>query len=366
MIFDELSLLPSDLLRDLLVWVIAFFAVLTIGQVVVLITTKIVVEIREKRMERLKAQYLSDLNRMLSDGIAVGRPKKRIEFESLTDGAMTLLVEAAPADRQRIRKEMRRLGVPEFYANALSRTRSWMGRYRIIERLGFLNLSEMRAIYATIMASDREHHLVAAKAVWALSRICREADLPAIMGILSRPDFMSAKFDEYVWSNIIEAFSERGEVDLLLDRLTERLEEGGLSLFPAKDLVQALGSTALAKGGELILRFSKHFGDSPDMAIACVRALQRTGGEKLDQMVIAGLGHDDWRVRTVAAKNVENCSNLVIAHLELALGDQNYHVRMNAALSLSRKGEAGLSVLRIHATSSDRFIRDVSNYVLAA
>jgi HEAT repeat protein len=365
MLFYELSFLPSDLLRDGLVVAIGFFTAMTFVQVGVLVTSKLVVEVRERQFGRLKAQFL-DLLKGDARGAGQRPPRGRIEYDAFTDGCIELLAGAGPQESERIRGMARSCGVPAFYTAKFERKRSWMRRYQVIERLGFLNLPEVRGLYRTVMVSEKEHRLVAAKAVWALSRICREDDLAPLLQVLISPDFMSAKFNEYVWVNIIDSFRLRGEIPLLLRQLEQVVLSGEGSFYLAKDIVQALGSAGLAEGAGFISRCADElFSGSAEMRIACIRALQRTGGKMLEPMVVAGLTDQDWRIRAVAAKEVAKCSDRVIEALEKALGDSNYHVRMNAALSLAERGEAGRAVLRRHSQSPDRFTRDVTNYVLA-
>jgi HEAT repeat protein len=82
-------------------------------------------------------------------------------------------------------------------------------------------------------------------------------------------------------------------------------------------------------------------------------------------MIAEGLRDSDWRVRAVAAKEAHICPEEIIEPLEKALYDPNYHVRINAAQALKQMGERGLTVLTRNTTSSDRFVRDVTHYVLA-
>lgn len=358
---------PSGVLHDILVLGIKFFAVITTIQIVVMIVHKLVLELRNRRRMLLKTDYLSQMYRSFrQEDVSIRRPRTMIEHEALADVCIYLMSRSLPEQVARIQQTVRRFGIPRLFVVRFARSRSWITRYRTIEKLGFLRLPELGATYRTVLESKKESRQVHSKVVWALSLICREDDLPIILESISAPDFMSAKFNEYIFCNIIGAFRGRGEAEALLDRFARIMEDEGVPLLLKRDFIQACGESCFGAAEGLILRCAERFGGSPEMRIACVRAIQGTGGEMLEEMVIAGLKDTDWRVRAVAAKDVEKCSDAIMAFLDLALGDPNYYVRLNAALSLACRGETGLALLRAKSQSSDRFIRDISQYVLAA
>ena len=56
----------------------------------------------------------------------------------------------------------------------------------------------------------------------------------------------------------------------------------------------------------------------------------------------------------------------VLPTLKTLLHDPIYHIRLNAALALSKLGDRGLETLRGEKTSPDKFAADVARYALDA
>ena len=94
-------------------------------------------------------------------------------------------------------------------------------------------------------------------------------------------------------------------------------------------------------------------------------ALEKLGDSDIYAIIESALLDEDWRVRAVAAKNAEVCSDEIVGALEPALKDKNYFVRINAAQALSKLGEKGAAVLRRLTTSDDNFARDMAHYMLS-
>jgi len=359
------SFLLPELLRELLIFAIKVLVVFCVVQICVMVVHKILLERRERRMALLKSRYLSDIYLVLSQQrTELARPENADGFSALTDVCIYMSANASPREIDMIRQIVRDCGVADLYSAQFSKSRFWITRYRLIEKLGFLKLPELAPLFRSIIVSDQEDRQVIGKATWALSLICREQDLPFIMDRVSLPDFMSAKFNEHLFVNIIASFIANGEKERLLALFAELLAWDRVPLLVKRDFIEACGNAGLAEAQPLILSTAKQVEGSPEMRIACLRSLQKIGGDALDCVILAGLRDPDWRVRAVAAKSVEKCSDAVIEQLELALGDQNYHVRLNAALSLSRKGAAGQAALDRQTQSRDRFVREVSRYVM--
>lgn len=354
-----------DLLRELLIFAIKVLTVICVVQVLVMVVHKILLERKERRLALLKSRYLSSMYLVLAQRqVDMAKPKDADEFAALTDVCIYLMANASPADLELIRKTVRDCGVAGFYSEQFPRARFWITKYKLIEKLGFVKLPELAPLFRSIIASENEDRQVIGKATWALSLICSERDLQQILARVSLPDFMSAKFNQHLFVNIIASFTLKGEKERLLEIFRELLAGEKMPLLVKRDFIEACGNAGLMEAQPLIISCAKQFGASPEMRIACLRSLQKLGGDMLDAVVLAGLRDADWRVRAVAAKSVEKCSEVVIPPLEEALGDQNYYVRLNAALSLSQKGAAGHAALDRQTQSSDRFVREVSRYVM--
>lgn len=355
----------SDLMRAVLVTSIELVLALSLIQAVALVVHKVWVERRERKTALLKSRYLSGMYRILAgEQVELPHPGTKEEFAALADVCIYLMPNATPAEVCAIRATVRSCGVVDYFRTQLPRARYWITKYRLIERLGFLKLPELAPVYRAMVDSEHEDRHVVSKATWALSLICGETDLAHILSCVSRPDFMSAKFNEHLFVNIIESFRDAGASARLLELFQALVEGDELPLLVKRDFIEACGGAGFAEAEPLVVACARRFESLPEMRIACLRSLQKIGGASLDGFVVAGLRDQDWRVRAVAAKAVENCSDLVIEPLDQALGDANYHVRLNAAVSLAHKGAAGRAALDRQRASRDRFVREVSRYVM--
>lgn len=357
----------SDMIRAVLVASVEVFLALSLIQVVALLIHKVLVERRERETALLKSRYLSSMYRILAgEQVELPKPASKEEFAALADVCIYLMPHATPAEVSAIRETVRSCGVADYFRIQLPRAHYWIAKYRLLEKLGFLKLPELAPVYRAIVDSEHEDRHVVGKATWALSLICSETDLAHILSCVSRPDFMSAKFNEHLFVNIIESFRAAGASARLLELFQLLIEGDELPLLVKRDFIEACGGAGFTEAEPLVVSCARRFESLPEMRIACLRSLQKIGGGSLDSFVLAGLRDQDWRVRAVAAKTVENCSELVIEPLEQALGDVNYHVRLNAALSLAHKGAAGRAALDRQRASRDRFVREVSRYVIGA
>lgn len=357
--------LLSDYLRTLLRAAIELIMAVCAIQLAVMIVHKLVLERRERRMALLKSRYLSCMYRSFAAGSPeVPNPRDAAEFSALADVCIYLMADASPAEAAVIMTTVRDCGLPGYYCGQLSKARSWIRRYALVEKLGFLRLPGLNSLFRSMVESEKEGHHVVGKACWALSLICTEDDLPSMLARMSQPNFMSAKFNEHLFVNVIASFRGRGEKERLLQLFEEVVAADTMPLLVKRDFIEACGNAGLVEAEPSISSCVRRHAESPEMRIASLRALQQLGGERLDGAVLAALGDEDWRVRAVAAKSVERCSDAVVPALEQALGDAQYHVRVNAALSLSKKGEAGRAALKRQGESPDRFVREVSRYVI--
>jgi len=83
------------------------------------------------------------------------------------------------------------------------------------------------------------------------------------------------------------------------------------------------------------------------------------------EKIIKGLSHNDWRVRAVTAKAISGeVDDEIVSTLRQKLYDRVYFVRLNSARALSRLGKIGISILEDERDSRDRFVRDVTRYLL--
>lgn len=330
---------------------------------VVLIVQKLRIERRERTLGILQGRYSTAISKRLLDAdLKIDKPASAIEFEAMGNALVDLGVTIAGPMTAQLRTIARETGMDGYYLD-MAASDSWTKRFQAIEKLGFLRFSELEPFYNDLLAREKDLH-VRTKTIWALSLIASRETLPRLNRFLGDPLFASGKFNEYVYTNVIGAFRERGEEDEFVVWLGTLRDDETVPALLKKDIIEACGATHLSAATGIILDFHRLFRDDGAMKIACIRALENLGATEAGNVIAAGLKDPDWRVRAVAAKNADVCIGEIVGALEEVLHDKSYQVRINAAQSLSRLGEGGLSALRRGTMSDDRFVRDVSNYMI--
>ncbi len=351
-------------LKYFLFGVVGVIIAVTLLLFVILIIHKLHVEHRELLLRKLKDRYTVTVSvRMLESSARIDKPEHPPEYEALGDVLIDMMVNVTGAMTDQLRAIAREYGIVGHYRERLG-SRSWVRRYRAVEKLGFLKLPELKPIYRSLLDRENDPHVVT-KAIWALSLIAHGEDLPLINRFLTDSCFASSKYRSYIYTNVIRALRERGEEGIFLEFLAGWMGEEAVSVILKKDIIEACGAEGLYAAKETIIAYFKRFHDVPEMRISCIRALEKICAGDAHPLIAEGLRDSDWRVRAVAAKDAHICPEEIIEPLEQALYDRNYHVRINAAQALKQMGERGLAVLTRNIRSDDRFVRDVAYYVLA-
>lgn len=351
-------------LKRFLISVIILASLLVVVLFLTLILHKLYVEFRTKRLKRLRDGYVKAISlRLVEPGCEIKQPEKKMEYEALGDVLIDMVASISGGIERTVKDIARELAIDDFYKKNAVRGR-WVNRLIAVEKLGFLKLPEMKGFFRALIVRTNDPEILA-RAVLALSFIAdEEDDLTAVNTILNDPLFRSSKFNEFVYTNIIKSFGEKGIAERFVAALERLMESVGLSIMLKRDIVEACGSEMFYAAKDVILRTYAHFRDVPEMKITCIRALGRLGGDDVCRLIGDSLQDDDWRVRAVSARNAHLCSDEVIGLLRDSLRDENYFVRINSALSLSKLGEKGLAALEDAIHSSDRFTGDVSRYIL--
>lgn len=330
---------------------------------VALIVHKAYVERREERFSQLKAAYVAVLrNNLRGNKIVIAKPKKKIEFEAIADALIELRAGANQNDVKKINKYASELWVVEFFRQMVG-SRSWIKRYVAVETLGLLRLPETRGVFHHVIDNEKDAD-VTAKAVLGLSYIANKTDLSAISKVLSRQRFMSAKFSEHIYTNVIESFLERGKGAAFLTYLESARTNAYISLALKKAIVEACGTARFYASKDVIKSYLTFYDHLADMKIACLRAIGELGGDCDLNTLRVCFKDSDWRIRAVAAKSASSYSRTIVGDLRLLLRDENYHVRVNAAISMSKLGRKGIAALKRELKGDDGFARDASQYVL--
>lgn len=365
--YDTLShLLAPFLSRPLLSASVRIILFSTLIMIVVMVSHKLMVEHRERRRKRLRNFYLSFfLSHGTNPTAAQARPTDRISGITCADVAIYLCSNVPKTESDRYREMVRELGVLGQIERDTS-ARSWIRRYQATEKLGFLLFPELAPSFRLRLAVEKDVN-VRSKLLWALSRIAEPDDISLINSFVGDSHFMSAKFNESLYFNIITAFRSRNEESECLKILERCVMDESLHPLLRRDIIEACGAAAFFAANHLITSTFYRLRELPEVKIACLRTLMRIGGDTSGALTRTCLTDPDWRVRAVAAKGIqERHGYQTIEILAGLLNDRNYMVRLNAAVTLGSLGETGRVLLRKASTGSDPFARDVAHFVLEA
>jgi len=348
--------------RQFLLGITWFFS----GAIVVLwlamIVHKLLLECHEQRQARCKSLYLSHCLRCLDDaGHQPPLPTKGWEWRVLAD-VLIYLKEGVLAERRVPLQELaRRLHVSEHLLPQLQ-SRIWRVRLESVERLGLLRLPENLPALRAHLVQEQDLHVLA-KVLWSISLVGEPGDLSLIVSQLGRQPVISSKFNEHLFRNLLESLlmqNRSSEAVLLCEQMLCH------QLVPTmfkRDLIEACGVVRFLLASPAIVDYYQQTQHDPASSISCLRALGEMGADPEGRWILPAFSHKDWRVRAVAARAAVTVSGGYSQLFEL-LGDASYHVRMNAASSLLAFGVEGRAMLEQGLASNDRFVRDISSYML--
>jgi len=357
--------LNLDLLHQFL-WVTVFLMFLVM---VLVLASLVFYKLHVERRANRRKQYLHQCRTIMiahlngSSPAGSGIPKKPalFNFELLMETLAGLICEY-PGNLQILQGFAKTMGGIDHFRPLLN-SRSWATRFTAVERLGLLKIPEFLPLFLEIIQQDKDYRVVA-KSIWALSLIPDRPCLYSIHQVLQRPNFMSSKFTEFIYVNIISSFLDQGKGDEFLEYLRSLREDSDLTPTLKRDIIAASGSSGFVGSVPVIEEYLSSSDETPEMRIACIRSLERLASSESGIMILPFLSDPDWRVRAVAARSAHISSSDAIPALKALLSDRNYHVRMNAARSLSKLGILGISALKESQKADDRFAMDVSIFVL--
>lgn len=363
---DLFSLIFSPLTpyRPFLITSILVLAWLTVVLLVVMIVHKSYVEYREARSARHHKKYESSFALFLGNQEEhLPHPRHSLSVDALADVAVEQLALADRDCAERIRSELRICGVVDNLLERLKTSRSWVSRFHSLERLGFLKLPELRPIYLELLTKEKDLRIIS-KTLWALSYVAEVDDLPLLTDFLGNTYFMSAKFNEYLFINLLGEFRRRLGDDKVVTVLETVLNDGNIPVLVKRDIIEACGKTGFSRCVTLVIDAFHRYREVPEMRITTLRAAGELSNDSVCEILGQSFSDEDWRVRVVASQYARKCPNSCVSCMEELLSDHNYHVRMNAARTLATRGEEGKLALTRALSGNDRFARDISRYAL--
>lgn len=357
-------LISAYYLKKIIISVIVVMFFIALSLFGFLIIQKSYVEIRERYMRRLKEAYISDISRKLIEpDYKIRTPSRGTHYEALGDVIIDMLSNISGEMGLKIAEFAREMKISEFYKKKAQK-RSRLKRLTAIEKLGELKEVESKAFLYPLLTNSKDRE-IKWRVILALSYIAlNPADLNIINNVLKDPVFMSSKFKEYIYTNIIKSFRSANREEELLNILKSIMEDSAIPIMLKRDIIEACGSENYHLARGLIIDCFYKFNNVDEIKITAIRALGHMGGPEVCKLIKESFSDADWRVRVAASKYAHLCGEEVIEDLRKCLYDRNYHVRINSAQSLSKLGENGLRCLSEETKSSDRFVRDISQYIL--
>ena len=357
------KILPPQTIRDVLDYVLISLFVTVLVLFFFLIFHKLSIEFTERRRRHLRSRYSSYIRKfLLGRNGKIVRPRSKLGHEVLSALCIEKLQTASEEDQEMIRQYIQGSFVVEYYRK-MNKSSSMPKRFHAVKRLGNFSLDELKQYFKDCLLEEKSDKVKGA-IVWAMSRIAEVSTLDWITLVLSTEVILSSKYNEYVYSNLICAFKSKGIIVSFLAFVERLIADQSFPIILKRDIIEACGSSGLQEASRLIVDFFFNSDGHPAIKIACMRALGKLECPEYCGVVTTALFHDDWRVRSQAAKAASSCSESAILHLKNLLYDDFYYVRINAAKSLFQLGDKGLSLLTSEMNSDDPFVRDTVRFML--
>jgi len=337
------------------------------GAIVVLwlamIVHKLLLERQEQRQSRCKSKYLAHCLRCLDSAEhQLPLPVKAWQWRVLADVLIYLEGGALAERRVMLQQLSRRLKVSEHLLPHLQ-SRFWRVRLESVERLGLLRLPENLPALRNHLVQEQNLHVVT-KLLWSISLVGEPSDLSLIISYLGKQPVISSKFNEHLFRNLLESLLMKNLSNEATSLCEQMLRNELAPTIFKRDLIEACGGIRFLLASPAIVGYFHQAQHDPASVISCLRALGEMGADPDGRLILPALAHADWRVRAVAARAAVTVTGAYRQLFKL-LSDTSYQVRMNAASALVAFGAEGRALLEEQGlTSHDRFVRDISAYML--
>ncbi|MEI7481626.1 MAG: HEAT repeat domain-containing protein [Elusimicrobiota bacterium] len=248
----------------------------------------------------------------------------------------------------------------DLYYKRLSRTTIWFKRAHAIDMLSSLKLKKNREFFYAVFKSEPVKE-VRYRIIYGLSRLARDReDIYSISKLLATLPYLTAKYTEDVFLNTITALKNAGKEEEFGFFLKQIMTDAEIPLKIKRDCLSACYLAGCERDGLIVKEYYSAFQNEPAIIIACIRTLANVDPGILPEV----LRHKDWRVRLTALKYAHLGGTDLLHDLKDLVHDSNYHIRLNAALALSKLGDPGIEILRGETASTDKFAANAAKYAL--
>lgn len=354
------SITSSEHFYDYVTLAVIFLACFNTAEVLFLLYHKAKIERSERKRQNLKRLASTALITATNPAELLPRPETEDEYAAYSEAIASVLDSFEGEVALKASKLLTDLGIDAHY-RGLARHRVWYKRGNAIDILASFKLRKNREFFLAAFRSEPALD-VRYRIIYGLSRLVREhGDIRELARLLSALPYLTAKYTEDIFYNIISALKAEAREDEFGHFMAELLEEKSVHPLIKRDCLTACFAASCEKGRGLLRRYYEDYPGEPEIQIAAVRALARMGDFTITPYA---LQHHDWRVRLAALKYAHLCCMGMMSEIRAMLRDPSYHVRITAALSLARAGHIGREALKEEAASADKFAAAAASYAL--
>ena len=352
------SITSSPYFYTLLYLAILLLAAFNIFGVVLILAYKRRREKAEEKKELFKHRISTAIITVTDPAEVLQRPLDSTDYDAYCEAASSIIESFEGEIAERATQLIYKFEVDSYYKR-LSRAAVWFKRAHAVDKLSSLKLKKNRDFFSAIFRSETTNE-VKYRILYGLSLLTRDReDIYALAKLLSSLPYLTAKYTEDVFFNITTALKSFGKEEEFGFFLEQIMADAGILTRVKRDCLSAC--PASERGGLIVRTYYAAFQDDPETIIVCIKTLARLGDFTLLPEV---LRHKEWRVRLTALKYAHLCASDILQDLKIMLHDRNYHIRLNAALALSRLGVPGLEILKEEILSQDKFAADAAKYAL--
>lgn len=354
------SLTQSPDFYDYVSVAVLFLAVFNAGEILFLLYNKSKVERSERRRQELKRLASTALITATEPAELLPKPSHEDEYAAYSEAIASVLDSFEGEVAEKAAKLITQLGIDVHYRR-LARHRTWYKRGNAIDILSSFRLKSNKEFFLAVFRSETSND-VKYRIIYGLSRLSREhADIEALAHMLSTLPYLTAKYTEDIFYNIISALKAEGKETEFGLFLKDILHDDTVLSMVKRDCLTACFAASCERGRGLLKEYYAAYPQEPEILIAAIKSLARQGDFSL---MPEAMKNPDWRVRLAALKYAHLCCLHMLPELKEMLKDPGYHVRLNAALALAKGGEQGRAVLKEAAAGEDKYAAAATAYAL--
>ncbi|MDD2805896.1 MAG: hypothetical protein PHV33_10095 [Elusimicrobiales bacterium] len=339
---------------------VLLLGVFNVCEILFLLYNKAKVERSERKRGNLKRLASTALITATNPAELLPPPVTEDEFASYSEAIASVLDSFEGEVAAKAAQLLTDLKIDAHYRR-LARHSTWYKRGNAIDILSSFRLRANREFFLAVFRSEPSTD-VKYRILYGLSRLTRDhAEIRELAHLLSSLPYLTAKYTEDIFFNIITALKAEGKEGEFGLFLAEILRDGEVLSLVKRDCLTACHAASCEKGSGLLKQYYEAYAHEPEIQIAAIRALAKMGNFSL---IPAALRHADWRVRLTALKYSDLCCMDMLPEIRGLLRDNSYHVRLAAAMALARAGGAARAALKEEAASQDKFAAAAAAYAL--